>query len=254
MTLRLIKLLAPSILLFASGSASAQHHGGGHGDGGHMGGGHVGGYHTGGYGGGNYHHGGYSGGYRGYSGYGYGGYGGLGYPFLGGYGLGYGGYGYGGYGLGGYGLGGYGLGGYGLGYRGYGTGLGSGGYGYSYPYSSGYSYPYSSGYSYPSTLYNPGVVPLQIGSGVVQASGINSIPSTAATPAPATVTVMVPDGAQVWFNGNETNTTGSSRVFTSPTIQPGQSTTLSVQARWDGSTRSMQVPMEAGDNMTIDLR
>jgi uncharacterized protein (TIGR03000 family) len=66
--------------------------------------------------------------------------------------------------------------------------------------------------------------------------------------------VLVPDRAQVWFDKKETPTTGTSRVFTSAAIQPDQSVNLTVQARWDGSTRTMVLPLRAGDKMSIDLR
>lgn len=233
MSLQLVKFIAPAVLCLAPAPAFAQHHGGHGGShhGGHMGGYH-GGYHSG-------YHSGYYGGYRGGSyggyrgGYGYGGYGGFGYPFLGGYGLGYG-LGYGGLGFGRY-----------------------GGYGYSSPYyysrgysspyySSGYYYPsYSSGYYYPAT-------PV-IDSGVIQTGGY-AVPSAPAAAAAAQVTVLVPEGAQVWFDGKEAAATGTSRVFTSPVLQPGQSSVLAVKARWDGSNREMQLPIQAGDKMTVDLR
>jgi uncharacterized protein (TIGR03000 family) len=228
MSMRLIKFVAPIILAVAAGPASAQH--GGHGGGGHAGGG----YH----GGGGYHagYGGYHAGYGGYRGGYYRGYGG------------YRGYGYGGYGYG-YPYYGYGLG-YGLGYGGYGYGLGYGGYGYSYPYSSGYSYPNTYG-----GTYYPSSTPALTGSGIVQTSGYTPATSVTSTEAaPATVTLIVPNDAKVWFNGKEDTTTGTSRVFTSPTLQPGESSVLSVKARWDGNDRTVQLPIQAGDKMRVDLR
>jgi uncharacterized protein (TIGR03000 family) len=141
-------------------------------------------------------------------------------------------------------IGGYGLG-YGLGYGGYGYGLGYGGYGYNtYP-----SYDYSGAYAYPAT-------PTVVGGGIVQASGLApSAPAPTPTVAgPANVTVVVPDGAQVWFDGKETTSTGGSRVFTSSTLQPDQTAVLSVKARWNGNTYSMQLPIHAGDKFSVDLR
>jgi uncharacterized protein (TIGR03000 family) len=229
MSMRLVKLIAPAVLFLAPTSAPAQHHGGGH-SGGHAGSYH-GGYHSG-YSG---YHSGYYGGYGGYRGYGYGGYGGYGYPLLG-YGLGYGGYGYP-------------FLGFGLGYRGLGYG-GYGGYGYSSPYYSGYTYPNTSDWYYPTAT------PPVIG-GVVQASATDrDVPvATSATAAPATITAIVPNGAQLWFNGKETAATGTSRVFTSPTLQPDQQpAVLEIKARWDGNMHSMQLPMHAGDKVTVDLR
>lgn len=197
MSTRLVKLLAPAVLLLGAGTASAGHGGGGHGGGGH-GGGHGG--HSGG------HHGGvHSSGYHGvhtvhpshyshhYTSYGYGGYG---------YGLGYG---YGGY----------------------------------YP-SYGYSYPAGGYYS---------AVP----TGVVPASAGYSIdPAPSAVAAPATVTVVVPAGAQLWLDGKDV--TGSDHVFTSAALQPNQPGVLSVKASWGGNTYSMQLPIRAGDKLRVDLR
>jgi len=217
MSTQLIKLLAPAVLFFAAGTASAGHGGGGHGGGGHGGGhgGHGGGHH-GGFGG---HHGGYV--HRGYySNYGYGGYG---------YGLGYGNYGYG------------------LGYGNYGYGYG----GYSYPYY-GYSYP-AGGY-YPNNYYP---LPTTVGGGVVPASGVYPVdptPAPSAVAAPATVTVVVPEGAQVSFDGKDATGTGTERVFTSPAIQPTQPGVLAIKASWGGNTYSMQLSIRAGDKMRVDLR
>ncbi len=238
MSIRLVKFLAPSLVLFAAGAASAAHGGGGHGGGGHGGGGHGGGggARMGGYSGGGSRIGGFRGGYaggnRGYRG-----------GYAGGYG--YGGYGYGGYGYG-LGYGGYGYGGYGLGNGGYGYGLGYGGYGSSSPY--GGAYPSTDGgYYYPAA-------PTTLGGDIVQASGIIPLTSSATVDAPARVTLVVPEGAQVWFDGKETTTTGSTRVFTSPVIEAGKSSVLVVKARWDGSDREMRLPIQAGDKMSVDMR
>jgi uncharacterized protein (TIGR03000 family) len=231
MSKRFIAAAAVAGLFLMAEPVYAQRGGGGHGGGGHAGGG------GGGRAGGGYR-GGYSGGYRGGE---HGGY-------RGGYGLGYGGYGLG-------------YGGYGLGYGGYGAGYGN--YGYAYP-SYGYASP-SYGYSYPSTYegYYP-TAPTVVGSSpltgtVLPASGSENsfTPSLSATPAvaaPATVTVFVPEGAQVWLDGKETTGTGTSRVFTSPKLEPGQSSVLAVKARWGGSTYSAQVPIQAGDKFSVDLR
>ena len=220
MTLRLVTLLAPAVLLLGADPVLAQRRGGG------GGGARMGGY-SGGY------RGGYSGGYGGYRGgygpgYGYGGLGGYGSPFAGGYGLGYGGLGYGG-----------------LGYGGYGSGYGR--YGSSYS-SGGYSYPMS-GYGY-SDYATPTVT-----GGVIPTSGTEVYsPSPAAVAAPAMVTIVVPEGAQVWCDGKEVSGTGTSRVFNSPVLEPGRSSVLSVKARWDGRDREMRLPIQAGDKMSVDLR
>jgi uncharacterized protein (TIGR03000 family) len=131
-----------------------------------------------------------------------------------------------------------------FGYGGYGYGYG----GYSYP-SYGYSYP-ASNYYYPNSYYTvPG--------GVIPVSGsylTDPTPAPSAVPAPAIVTVVVPQGAQVWFDGKEATGTGTDRVFTSPTLQPSQPATLAVKASWGGNTYSMQLSIRAGDKSRVDLR
>jgi uncharacterized protein (TIGR03000 family) len=230
MSRRLAILIAPLALLFGTNFAQAQHHGGGgHGGGMHMGGGHMGGMHMGGM-----HHGGF-GGNRGIGGY-YGGlgYGGLGYGGFGYGGLGYGGLGYGGLGYGGRGYGGYG--GYGYGGLGYGYGMGSA-YGYSPGYSSGY---YSAA---PSVLGAPAL-----------GSSYSAPATTSTEPAAAVVNLTVPAGATVWLDGKETAAKDGKVTFTSPVMQPGARAVLNIKARWNDSTREMNLPITAGDKMGVDLR
>jgi len=64
----------------------------------------------------------------------------------------------------------------------------------------------------------------------------------------------VPDGAQLFFDDKDTGKTGGSQTFTSGVLQPGQTATLAIKARWDGKDRQMQLPIRAGDKMTVDLR
>lgn len=223
MSLRIASLLVPIALLAAPGFSFAQHHGGGgHGGGAHMGGAHPGGGHP----GGTFHPGapGYHGslnnyGYRG--GY-YGGIG-LGYPYAGGLGYGYGGYGYG------------------LGYP-YGFGA------FPLSYGMGRAYGYSPGYysAYPAVLGAPAL-------GAVMPSA-PSYSTGSSEPAPAVVNLTVPDGAKVWFDDKETAAPGGKVTFTSPVLKPGTGATLNVKARWNDSTREMNLPIRAGDKMSVDLR
>ncbi|HEX4607052.1 MAG TPA: TIGR03000 domain-containing protein, partial [Urbifossiella sp.] len=134
-----------------------------------------------------------------------------------------------------------GYGGLGYGYGGYGYG----GYGSSSPYYGGSAYPLGGSY-YPSAT------PPLLGNYVAPQAGVASVPAAAA--AAATVTVVVPDGAQVWFDGAEAKADGSNRVFTSPVLQPGQSSVLSVRVLADGSNRTMNLPLRAGDGITVNLR
>lgn len=221
--------------------------GGGHGGGGHAGGFHGGGFHGGGFHGGGFHHGGFYGG-----GYGRGFYGG---GYRGGYGRGF----YGGYGRGFYGRGfgyypffGYGypfIGGYGYGYPYY-------GYGYSYPYYGGgfrrfrrgyyggYGgyYPYSGGYYYPLSYTTSSTYPV----------------STApATDSRARVTVQVPSGANVSFDGVAMQQQGSVREFVSPPLEPGYNYHYNIQATWkeNGQTvsHSRSVTVQANEHVQVDF-
>ncbi len=142
--------------------------------------------------------------------------------------------------------GGYGGYGYGLGYSNFGYRLGYGNYGYgNYGYNNygyGYPTPYTNGmYDYPTPLTN--------GTGVIQSGGFAPVNPAS----PAVVTVIVPLGAQVWFDGVETNNAGMGRSFTSPVLQPGQTSVLSVKILSNGSSREMQLPIRSGDRMSVDL-
>jgi uncharacterized protein (TIGR03000 family) len=204
-------VLATGTLLLAGGPAQAQHggHGGGHG-GGHAGGGHAGAFHGGAYHGG-YYHGGYYHGGNGFHPY----YGGFHGPFYGaglyrpyyGFGLGLG-----------LGLGlGYGLGG-GFGYGGYAPYYGAG-YGAAVP---------------PAVVYAPGAY----GNGYGAAPGAALPPpngQTQSPPAPdnaAHLQLIVPDNAEVWFDGARTSQTGKVREFTSPTLTPGSNYTYKISVRY----------------------
>jgi uncharacterized protein (TIGR03000 family) len=78
-----------------------------------------------------------------------------------------------------------------------------------------------------------------------------------ATPATATVNVIVPEGGQVWFDDTLTPSTGSKWVYTSPKLEPGKTYTLKIKARWaeGGHDRNYDIPLRivAGDKMTMDL-
>ena len=226
MSTRLAGLIAPLALLAGAGLASAQKgHGGG--GGAHMSGGGV--HMSGGARPGNsgYHGGGNTGGYRGGS---------YATPYRGG---GYGGYPYG--------------------YSNFGSpygGRGYGGLGYGYGLSNGYGYGLNSGYG--GTRYSSGYL-----SATPAVLGVPSFGdpapsgpafSSSAEPAPATLSMTFPDGAQVWVDGKETPAPGGRLTFTSPVLQPGTRATVNLKARWNDSTREMNLPITAGDKMSVDLR
>jgi uncharacterized protein (TIGR03000 family) len=145
----------------------------------------------------------------------------------------------------------------------------SGIYIYGNSYSNGYRYLYPSGYVIPiqtsavtpiQTVAAPPVQPAVIGVTIAPSNGQSSgqsvgvTPSTSSVSSSAKVTVMVPDGAQVWFDGTQTDKREGARVFTSAPIEAGQAMRVSVKISWAGNTREMQLSMQSGDIMTIDFR
>jgi uncharacterized protein (TIGR03000 family) len=222
-------LLTGAVVLGTAGSGWAR------GGGGHGGGGHVGGFHGGSFGG---YRGGYWGGYRGY---GYGGY----YPR----------YGYNRYNV----------------YYG------------GYPYSYGDSEPYYSSYPYSTSdlntdswlspesaqpeagdAFNPGPV-VQPGDAVETAgyrslyppTGDGAAASARQAAAPAGVTVKVPQGAELWFDGSKTRSTGSVREFESPPLTQGRQYTYDVRARWRDNgkdvTQTRRVIVTAGTHADVEF-
>lgn len=175
---------------------------------------------------------------------------GRGYPYGYGYGQGLGynyglGYGFGlGYSLNSYygQLGGYsgrsGVG-YGLNYPFYGSGrvsnlpyLGySSGWGGSFPYSY-YGYNSSPYYEYSSAY---GVSPMDYGMTAAQ----SQIP-----PPPkddmAHILVVVPENAELWFNGTQTKQSGPMREFISPKLTVGKRYAYDIKARWQENGKTVE--------------
>jgi len=222
-------------------AADAHGPGGGGGGGGHGGHGGYGGYRYGGY---NYPHYGYAsyGPYRAglYAPYGfyrpyYGFYGpGLGFGGLGLFGMGYGlGYGLGGYGLGGYGLGGYGLGGYGM---------------YSPYYGGTTAVP-------PAGVMAP---PAAGAAGGVVAPGQAQQQTQPPPDNAAHLQLVVPQNAEVLFNGDATTQTGPIREFVSPPLTPNKSFDYTITVRYlDSNGKSIAdrrvIHVRANDWFRIDF-
>lgn len=192
--------------------------------GGCMGGGHGGrrgggccGCYGGGYGGGCMGYG-YGGGYGGCMGYG-GGYGGC----MGGYGMGYGGC----------------MGGYGMGYGGCSGSYGIGGVG-----------GYGGGMIMPGTTIQPGT------GGEKLKTKPKSKDETLA-PAPATIVVELPADAKLLIDNAATTSTGSSRIFQSPTLNPGKEYhyTLKAEVVRDGKPVKAEqvVTVTAGEITPVKL-
>ncbi len=225
MTIRLAGLVAPLVLLAGADFASAQYRGA-------YGGARVGGTPTAGTPG-SVQSGGFQPGYRGslnnygyrggFNNYGYRGGLGIGYPYT--YGYYNGGYGYSGLG--------YGFGGQ----LGFGSGYGSG----AFPLTYGMGRAYDTPAAPPAikSYYTIPAVPVE---------------TFSADPAPAVVNFVLPDGAKLWIDGKETSAPDGKYTYKSPVIKTGHGPTLNVKARWDDSTREMNLTIRAGDKMTVDLR
>jgi uncharacterized protein (TIGR03000 family) len=143
-----------------------------------------------------------------------------------------------------------GYGGYGLGY-----GLGYGGYYPSYyggyPYSS---YGYDTGVSYigGSSLYTtPGITGYSSAYPPIQQQQV--APKDDA----AHLLVMVPEDAELWFNGSTTTQKGTQRVFASPPLTPGKRYTYEIKARWMRDGKPVEevrtVHVQANGWQQIDL-
>ena len=60
----------------------------------------------------------------------------------------------------------------------------------------------------------------------------------------------VPDGTDVWFEGNQNSQTGTRRDYTSPALEPGYTYALNVKLTPPGgTTRAVRLHIHAGDNL-----
>jgi uncharacterized protein (TIGR03000 family) len=133
--------------------------------------------------------------------------------------------------------------------------------GFGYPVYGG-DYYGSGVLSYPSYYYDPNTVgyPVAPSTPNVVVPPSQPVPSAAAATAPsgtATLTAIVPEGGQVWFNDTLTQSGGTAWVYTTPPLESGKTYSVDVKARWvEGSQdRSMELALRlvAGDNMTVDF-
>jgi uncharacterized protein (TIGR03000 family) len=73
----------------------------------------------------------------------------------------------------------------------------------------------------------------------------------------ARIRVIVPDDAQVFFDGTLTTQTGAQREFVSPPLVPGSRYTYSLRARWTADGRPVEqtrtVPVRAGAKVLVDF-
>jgi uncharacterized protein (TIGR03000 family) len=146
-------------------------------------------------------------------------------------------------------------------YAGLGTGLvlrgygGYGGYGYSgYP---GYGYGGYSPYYSDSQPYYQGPY-YGDGSTMLPGTGyVASYPPSSELTNAASIVVLVPSNAEVWFDGTKTSQTGSDRLFTTPSLTPGNTYSYEIRATWTANgapvTQTRQVQVEAGKRSMVNF-
>jgi uncharacterized protein (TIGR03000 family) len=75
--------------------------------------------------------------------------------------------------------------------------------------------------------------------------------------APATITLLVPADAQVFFDGHLTTQTGTERVYVTPPLERGSTFNYSIRARWTENGRPVEqtrrVPITAGARVRVDF-
>jgi uncharacterized protein (TIGR03000 family) len=76
-----------------------------------------------------------------------------------------------------------------------------------------------------------------------------------ATDTPARITLSVPAGARVWFDGTPTTATGAVREFSTPPLRPDARYAYDVRARWTENgrevTQALQVEVLAGAHVNV---
>jgi uncharacterized protein (TIGR03000 family) len=74
---------------------------------------------------------------------------------------------------------------------------------------------------------------------------------------PGYLEARVPDGVEVWFDGEKTTETGAVRRFETPPIEPGETRSVVVRARRKAATQDIDeirhVTLRAGQRLTIDM-
>lgn len=155
-------------------------------------------------------------------------------------------------------------------------------------YRGGPAYGYRGGYYHGGYFYGPGFgfglgfYPYYYGAGpywynpIVVAPGYPYVPpavvvqgqpeappppqATPGEPAPknAQIKVLVPDAqAKVWFDGNPTSSTGTERLFHTPDLAPGATSTYKIRARWTANGQQFEqeliVPVQAGRGSVADF-
>jgi uncharacterized protein (TIGR03000 family) len=133
-----------------------------------------------------------------------------------------------------------------------------------YPYRGGYAsyYPYNYNYYLYNSYYPYDYSYLWSGSPADPAAAGYDPPGAAVLQAQlegrrARVTVAVPDGARVWFDGTPTTSTGPVREYVTPPLEPGGRSTCWVRACWNENGREMNqlqpVEVTAGGQFSVSF-
>ena len=73
----------------------------------------------------------------------------------------------------------------------------------------------------------------------------------------AHITLQVPAGAEVWFDGKTTRQTGPTRHFYSPPLQPGKNYVYALRVRWEQDGKSVEetrrINVRANDRVSLEL-
>jgi uncharacterized protein (TIGR03000 family) len=137
------------------------------------------------------------------------------------------------------------------------------GYGYG-PYFGGYSIPYYGSYApdfYDVPTYDSAYAPIYYGSATYGTAPSNTYqsfypPPAITTPADtsAHIRVTVPAGAEIWFDGTPTTSTGTVRQFNSPPLTPGNHS-YEIRARWSENgrevTQTQRVEVTPGAHVNV---
>jgi uncharacterized protein (TIGR03000 family) len=155
----------------------------------------------------------------------------------------------------GFGFGGVGL--WGLGYGLYG-GYPSYSYGYSgytpyYGYSSPAYADYTPYYSVDSSAYYPPTTSAAPSAGAAAADN-----GQTAADNKARLLLMVPENAEVWFEGQKTTASGPQREFISPTLTTGDVYSYTIRVRYTGADGKVvddnrTIHVKANDKVSIDF-
>jgi uncharacterized protein (TIGR03000 family) len=73
----------------------------------------------------------------------------------------------------------------------------------------------------------------------------------------ATVQVLVPANADVWFDGNKSTDFGPMRTVSTPSLQPGKTASFEVKVSWTENgqpvTRTQRVDVQAGNQRVMNF-